>query len=65
MKSALFKAGHLPTLPACFLDFNLNFAVWVVLGPLAFLIASELELDAGKKGLVAATPILAGPSTAL
>jgi MFS transporter, NNP family, nitrate/nitrite transporter len=55
MKSAFFKAGHLPTLLACFLYFDLSFAVWVILGPLAVLIASELELKAGQKGLMVAT----------
>jgi NNP family nitrate/nitrite transporter-like MFS transporter len=60
MKSAFFKAGRLATLIACFLYFDLSFAVWVILGPLAVLIAPELDLDAGQKGLMVATPILAG-----
>ncbi len=60
MKSAFFKAGHLPTLIACFLYFDASFAVWVLLGPLAVLIAPELNLNAGDKGLMVATPILAG-----
>lgn len=60
MKSAFFKTGHLPTLIACFLYFDLSFAVWVLLGPLAVLIASDLSLDAGQKGLMVAVPVLAG-----
>jgi MFS transporter, NNP family, nitrate/nitrite transporter len=60
MKSAFLKAGHLPTLVACFLYFDLSFAVWVLLGPLAVLIASDLHLDDGEKGLMVATPVLAG-----
>jgi len=60
MKSAFIKAGHLPTLIACFLYFDASFAIWVLLGPLAVLIAPELNLNAGDKGLMVATPILAG-----
>ena len=60
MKSAFLKVGHLPTLVACFLYFDASFAIWVLLGPLAVLIAPELNLNAGDKGLMVATPILAG-----
>ena len=34
--------------------------VWVMLGPLAVFIARDLHLDAGQKGLMVATPVLAG-----
>ncbi|HTV33947.1 MAG TPA: nitrate/nitrite transporter [Methylocella sp.] len=60
MKNTFFKAGHLPTLTACFLYFDLSFAIWVVLGPLAVLIAPDLHLNPGEKGLMVATPVLAG-----
>ncbi len=60
MKPAFLKAGHLPTLVACFLYFDLSFMVWVLLGPMAVLIAHDLNLSAGQKGLVVATPVLAG-----
>lgn len=60
MKSAFLKAGHLPTLIACFLYFDLSFMVWVLLGPMAVLIASDLNLTAGQKGLMVAVPVLAG-----
>jgi NNP family nitrate/nitrite transporter-like MFS transporter len=60
MKSAFFKSGHLPTLISCFLYFDFSFAVWVLLGPLAVLIAADLHLDAGQKGLMVAVPVLAG-----
>jgi MFS transporter, NNP family, nitrate/nitrite transporter len=55
MKSAFFKASHLPTLLACFLYFDLSFAVWVILGPFAGLIARELKPYAGQKELMVAT----------
>jgi len=60
MKSAFLKAGHLPTLVACFAYFDLSFAVWVLLGPLAIFIAQDLHLNPGEKGLMVATPVLAG-----
>jgi NNP family nitrate/nitrite transporter-like MFS transporter len=60
MKSAFLKAGHLPTLIACFLYFDLSFMVWVLLGPMAVLIAHDLHLTAGQKGLMVAVPVLAG-----
>jgi len=60
MKSAFLKAGHLPTLIACFLYFDLSFMVWVLLGPMAVLIAQDLNLNPGQKGLMVAVPVLAG-----
>jgi len=54
------QAGHLPTLVACFLYFDLSFAIWVLLGPMAVLIAQDLHLSAGQKGLMVAVPVLAG-----
>jgi NNP family nitrate/nitrite transporter-like MFS transporter len=60
MKRAFLKSGHLPTLVACFFYFDFSFAVWVLLGPLAILIAQDLHLNAGEKGLMVAIPVLAG-----
>src|ERR1700712_1928705 len=60
MKTAFLKSGHLPTLISCFLYFDFSFAVWVLLGPLAVLIAPDLHLNAGQKGLMVAVPVLAG-----
>jgi NNP family nitrate/nitrite transporter-like MFS transporter len=60
-KSATFwKAGHSPTLLAAFLYFDLSFMVWVILGPLGVQIAKDLGLNAAQKGLMVATPVLAG-----
>jgi MFS transporter, NNP family, nitrate/nitrite transporter len=58
--SSFWKAGHPPTLFAAFLYFDLSFMVWVILGPLAIPIASDLGLSAAQKGLIVATPLLAG-----
>ncbi len=60
MKRAFLNAGHLPTLVSCFLYFDLSFMVWVLLGPMAVLIAHDLQLNAGQQGLMVATPVLAG-----
>ncbi|MBO0750345.1 MAG: MFS transporter, partial [Porphyrobacter sp.] len=55
-----WRSGHRPTLIAAFLYFDLAFMVWVILGPLAPSISADLSLDAAEKGLMVATPTLAG-----
>ena len=57
---SFMKAGHAPTLFAAFLYFDLSFMVWVLLGPLAVLMAADLHLNAAQKGLMVAVPNLAG-----
>ncbi|MGO4167401.1 nitrate/nitrite transporter [Novosphingobium sp. YAF33] len=58
--TSFWKAGHAPTLIAAFLYFDLAFMVWVLLGPLAPEIARTLGLTSAEKGLMVATPTLAG-----
>jgi NNP family nitrate/nitrite transporter-like MFS transporter len=58
--SSFWSAGHRPTLIAAFLYFDLAFMVWVLLGPLGPEIARTLHLTAAQKGLMVATPTLAG-----
>jgi len=60
MTKSFWKAGHNPTLLAAFLYFDVSFMVWVMLGPLAPIIADELGLDPAQKGLMVAVPTLAG-----
>jgi NNP family nitrate/nitrite transporter-like MFS transporter len=55
-----WKSGHTPTLLAAFLYFDVSFMVWVILGPLAPIIAPQLGLDPAQKGLMVAVPTLAG-----
>jgi len=57
---AFAKIGHWPTLAASFLYFDVSFMVWVMLGPLAVHIARDLHLSPAAKGLMVATPVLAG-----
>jgi NNP family nitrate/nitrite transporter-like MFS transporter len=60
MKTSFLKSGHSPTLLAAFLYFDVSFMVWVMLGPLGVQIAKNLGLTAAQKGLMVATPVLAG-----
>ena len=60
MQKSFWQAGHKPTLFSAFLYFDLSFMVWVLLGPLAVQIAADLQLSPAQKGLMVATPVLAG-----
>ena len=60
MSKSFWKSGHTPTLLAAFLYFDVSFMVWVMLGPLAPIIAPQLGLDPAQKGLMVAVPTLAG-----
>src|SRR5688572_22762720 len=60
MHSSFWKAGHPPTLFAAFLYFDISFMVWVLLGPLGVQISQSLSLSPAEKGLMVATPVLAG-----
>jgi len=60
MNNDFWKSGHTPTLLSAFLYFDIAFMVWVMLGPLGVQIAQTLGLTAAQKGLMVATPVLAG-----
>jgi MFS transporter, NNP family, nitrate/nitrite transporter len=60
LDKSFLKAGHPPTLLAAFFYFDMSFMVWVMLGPLGVQIANDLNLDAAKKGLMVAVPLLSG-----
>ncbi len=60
MTRDFWKSGHTPTLLSAFLYFDIAFMVWVMLGPLGVQIAATLELTAAQKGMMVATPVLAG-----
>ena len=60
MSTSFWKSGHVPTLFAAFLYFDLSFMVWVLIGVLANSIAPELGLSAAEKGVLVAVPILGG-----
>ncbi len=54
------RAGHTPTLVAALLYFDVSFMAWVLLGPLAPFLRSELGLSATEQGLITAIPLLGG-----
>lgn len=54
------KAGHKPSLFSAFLYFDMSFMVWVLLGPLAVIIASDFELNAAQLANLVALPVLGG-----
>lgn len=60
VNKSFLQSGHLPTLIAAFLYFDVSFMVWVLLGPLAVQIAADLHLSAAQKGLMVAVPVLSG-----
>jgi NNP family nitrate/nitrite transporter-like MFS transporter len=60
MDAGFWKAGHRPTLFAAFFYFDISFMVWVLLGPLGVAVAADLGLSPAQKGLMVATPVLAG-----
>ena len=59
-RSGFLASGHLPTLIAAFLYFDVSFMTWVLLGPLAPFLREELALTATQQGLVTAVPLLGG-----
>jgi len=54
------KAGHKPSLFSSFLYFDISFMIWVLLGPLAVIIASDFEMNAAQKANLVALPVLGG-----
>lgn len=54
------KAGNGRVLLSAFLYFDVSFMVWVLLGALGSFIAEDLGLSASQKGMIIATPLLAG-----
>ncbi|GAB3245406.1 nitrate/nitrite transporter [Chitinimonas naiadis] len=60
MDRSFWRSGHTPTLFSAFLYFDLSFMVWYLLGPLQVQMASALSLSTQQRGLMVATPILAG-----
>ncbi len=60
MDKGFWQSGHTPTLLSAFLYFDLAFMVWVLLGPMGVQIAADLQLTPAQKGLMVATPVLAG-----
>jgi NNP family nitrate/nitrite transporter-like MFS transporter len=52
------RAGHLPSLVAALLHFDVSFMAWVLLGALGAYVSDDLGLSAAAKGLMVALPLL-------
>jgi NNP family nitrate/nitrite transporter-like MFS transporter len=59
-RQGFLSAGHMPTLLAALLYFDVSFMTWVLLGPLAPFLREDLGLSATQQGLVTAIPLLGG-----
>ncbi len=53
-------SGHLPTLAAALLYFDVSFMAWVLFGPLAPFLRDEFGLTGTQQGLLIAIPLLGG-----
>ncbi len=60
MMGGFARAGHMPTLVAALLYFDVSFMIWVLLGPLAPFLRDDLGLSATQQGLLTAIPLLGG-----
>jgi NNP family nitrate/nitrite transporter-like MFS transporter len=54
------QAGHLPSLVAALVHFDVSFMVWVLLGALGAYVSADLGLSPAQKGLMVAVPPLGG-----
>ena len=54
------SSGHLPSLVAALVHFDVSFMVWVLLGALGVYVADDLGLGPAQKGLMVAIPPLGG-----
>lgn len=59
-RKGFWQSGHKGSLFSSFLYFDMSFMVWVLLGPLAVIIAGEFELNAAEKANLVALPTLGG-----
>src|SRR4051812_26424342 len=60
MKPTQSPDGHLPTLLACFLHFDVCFMLWVLIGALGGFIFDGAGVAAALKGLLVGVPVLTG-----
>lgn len=59
-RQSFLKSGHTPSLFSAFLYFDISFMVWVLLGPLAVIIADDFQMNAMEKANLVALPVLGG-----
>lgn len=59
-QKSFLQSGHKGSLFSGFLYFDMSFMIWVLLGPLAVIIAKDFQLDAAQKANLVALPALGG-----
>lgn len=59
-KKGFWRSGHRPTLLSAFLYFDVSFMIWVLIGPLAVVIAQDYPMTPVEKANLVALPILGG-----
>ncbi|MFC0212682.1 nitrate/nitrite transporter [Paenibacillus chartarius] len=59
-RKSFWQSGHKGSLFSAFLYFDMSFMIWVMMGPLAVLIANDFQLDAAQKANLVALPLLGG-----
>ncbi|MEI7024497.1 nitrate/nitrite transporter [Paenibacillus sp. y28] len=59
-RKGFWQSGHKPTLFSAFLYFDISFMIWVLIGPLAVVIANDYPMDPVQKANLVALPILGG-----
>jgi NNP family nitrate/nitrite transporter-like MFS transporter len=59
-RKSFLESGHKGSLFSAFIYFDMSFMIWVMLGPLAVLIAADFNLDAAQKANLVALPSLGG-----
>ncbi len=59
-KKGFWQSGHKPTLFSAFLYFDVSFMIWVLIGPLAVVIAGDYPMTPVEKANLVALPILGG-----
>lgn len=59
-RKSFMQVGHKGSLFSAFLYFDMSFMVWVLLGPLAVVLANDFHLNAAEKANLVALPTLGG-----
>ncbi|RTE02103.1 nitrate/nitrite transporter [Paenibacillus whitsoniae] len=59
-RKSFLQVGHKGSLFSAFLYFDMSFMVWVLLGPLAVILANDFHLNAAEKANLVALPTLGG-----
>lgn len=59
-RKGFLQSGHKGSLFSAFLYFDVSFMLWVLMGPLAVLIANDYSMNAAEKASLVALPLLGG-----